>query len=917
MTPPVSTTSGSHRRIRSGLSVGAAAALLVTLTGPAATADDAESAATAAQSDVQLSSPTGAYFIQFAPEPTTRGGSTASIQRAQRSFVAEAESAGVELEVRQEFRSLWNGISADLDDDAAEIVAELPQVEAIYPVLPVQAPERPVSEPELISALSMTGADIAQSELGFTGEGLRVGIIDTGVDYDHPDFGGAGVDGETEFPSEKVVAGYDFVGDDYNADPEDPNYQPVPMPDADPDDCNGHGTHVAGIVGANGDVLNGGVRGVAPDVELGAYRVFGCEGSTEADIMVAAMERALDDGMDVVNQSIGSAFATWPQYPTAVASDNLVEAGVVMVASIGNSGASGTWSAGAPGVGEQVIGVASFDNVAVTAAVVEIDGEEYPYIPASGAPEPPTEGSLPLTRLGDPGTPAARACPDVEVDLTGQAVLIERGADPADPGCDASFYAKAYRAQQAGAAAVVIYNNVPGVLSATAAGTPPVTIPVIGLSQEAGLAADAAVLDGGATLTWTDIVGSTPNPTGGIISSFSSYGLAADLTLKPDLGAPGGSIYSTYPLEAGEYATVSGTSMAAPHVAGAAALLLQARPDTEAHDVRDLLLNSADPAAWNGAPTGDVLEPVHRQGAGMLDIDDTILSTTTVTPGKLSLGESEQGPVTETLTVENASDEDVTYELSSLDAAATTGNPDAPTVVQNATARVVMQDEVTVPAGGSATLDVTISPNELTQALYGGYVVLTPKDGEGAALSVPFAGFAGDYQALPLLENLGTIDLPALGQIAECDRFIGIDCAAGGDWYLADSGGTMYTMADGDVPTVLIHLENPAQSLTFTIYRPMPEGARTSMQAIEGQAVARYEQHIGRDSNTFTAWTWDGTRTTGDGGRAPVPDGHYILEVEALSALGDPDNPAHTQKWSTPSFMIDRDGDGEVPPPGA
>src|SRR5690606_34838072 len=117
----------------------------------------------------------------------------------------------------------------------------------------------------------------------------------------------------------------------------------------------------------------------------------------------------------------------------------------------------------------------------------------------------------------------------------------------------------------------------------------------------------------------------------------------------------------------------------------------------------------------------------------------------------------------------------------------------------------------------------------------------------------------------------------ALGQIDECDRFLGIECAAGGVWNLAD-GGTVYTLADGDVPTVLVHLEHPAQSLTFTIYRPMPEGAST--QAVERQAIARYEEYIGRDSGTFTAWTWDGTRSTSGGGRSPVPDGHYVLEVE-------------------------------------
>ena len=735
VTQPTHPSRGARRCARAGLSLGAATALVLTLTGPAAVADtesvqSGDFLGTAADfgvdvpsDDVELTSefaasPTGAYFVEFAPKPTTRGGSTASIERAERDFVTEAQSAGIDVEVRHSFSSLWSGVSAELDDADLERVADLPQVKAVYPVLPVAAPERPVSEPELWSALSMTGADIAQSELGFTGEGIRVGIIDTGVDHDHPDLGGTGVDGETAFPSEKVVAGYDFVGDAYNADPEADGYNPVPRPDPNPDDCQGHGTHVAGIVGADGDTANGGVRGVAPGVELGAYRVFGCDGSTEADIMVAAMERALADGMDVVNQSIGSAFSTWPQYPTAVASDNLVDAGVVMVASIGNSGASGTWSAGAPGVGEDVIGVASFDNVAVTAALLEVDGEEHAYFPASSSPAPPTEGSLPVVRLGDPGSAAAKACAPITADLTGQAVIIERGAPAGDTSCDATFYAKAYAAQQAGAAAVLIYNNVAGVLNPSVAGTPPITIPVVGVSQQTGLAIDAAILDGGATLTWTDEVGTTPNPTGGRISSFSSYGLTADLTLKPDLGAPGGSILSTYPLENGEYATLSGTSMSAPHVAGGVALLLEARPDTAAHDVRDILLNSADPAVWSGNPGLGLLEPVNRQGAGMLDIDDAILSTTTVKPGKLSLGESEGGPTVRTLTVTNDGDAPVTYRLSSIDTLATGGtelgnevpgvrSPDTPGFFGGG-AEVVIADEITGGAGESVEFDSSI-----------------------------------------------------------------------------------------------------------------------------------------------------------------------------------------------------------------
>src|SRR5690606_9140471 len=125
----------------------------------------------------------------------------------------------------------------------------------------------------------------------------------------------------------------------------------------DPDDCQGHGTHVAGISSAGGEVV-----GVAPDSTIGAYRVFGCGGSTTAAVMLKAMEMSLEDEMDVVNLSIGSAFSSWAEYPTARATDALAREGVVVVASIGNSGADGLFSGGAPGVGTDTIGVGSVDN---------------------------------------------------------------------------------------------------------------------------------------------------------------------------------------------------------------------------------------------------------------------------------------------------------------------------------------------------------------------------------------------------------------------------------------------------------------------------------------------------------------------------------------------------------------------------
>ncbi|WP_328591657.1 S8 family serine peptidase [Occultella glacieicola] len=883
--------------------------------GDLGTASDYGAASPTDEGD--LTSPTGAWFVQLEAAPTARGGTVAATASDQQAFLDEAADLGVEVDVRNTYSTLWNGLSVAVsDDDAATLAEEADSVVAVFPVLLYEIPEDQNSPvPDLASALSQSGADIAQSELGFTGEGLRVGVMDTGVDIDHPDFGGSGVPGETSFPTERIAYGYDLVGDSYNADPSDPAYQPVPQPDGNPDDCEGHGTHVAGIVGANGDLANDGVRGVAPDATLGAYRVFGCAGSTTADVMIEAMELALADGMDVLNMSIGSALATWPEYPTAVASDNLVDAGVVVVASIGNEGDLGTWAAGAPGVGDKVIGVASYDNTQITANAVAVGDHLAGYTPATGSPEAPTSGSLPLVALGEPGTDEARACTPIEADLTGSAVLVERGLGPNTPECDASFYNKALTAQNAGAAAVLIYNNVPGLLNATVEGAEPITIPVIFIGAEDGQAYTAAALAGPVDLTWTDQTTTAPNPTGGLISSFSSYGMTADLQIKPDIGAPGGSIWSTVPLEQGGHASNSGTSMSSPHVAGAVALYLQAHPGTTPSAVRDVLQNNADPALWSLNTGVGALEPVHRQGAGMLDIDDAILTETLVSPGKLSLGESEAGPVTRTLTVTNTGADELTYDLTFEDAVSTGGAPYNPSFYW-AESTVDMPASVTVPAGGSVEIDVSITPSaDLELAQYGGYISLTA--GAAQPIRVPYAGFAGDYQALPLMLTEGSA-FPALAALTECSVLEGPDCLAGGSWDLAEEG-QVYSMADGDVPTTLVNLAHPARSVQVDIYHANADGSRGDPAGVN--PTYQVHDYLGRsvNPNDFSAFTWDGTLTGPGHGRGgdrvqTLPDGNYVMEITALAALGDEANPDHVESFTSPAFTVDRDGDGNPPP---
>ena len=858
-----------------------------------------------------------AYFVQFAGKSVTAGGSLNAIQGERSTFLADAEKAGLEVELRGEFGTLWNGVSITADEQDLAELAESSVVTAIFPVGIIEAPDLPEGtvDPEMHTAVAMTGADIARSELGYTGEGIRVGIIDTGVDIDHPDLGGNGEPGSTPFPSERVTHGYDFVGDSYDANPGGPNYQPKPFPDENPDDCQGHGTHVAGIVGASGEV-----DGVAPDVTFGAYRVFGCGGSTDADIMLHAMERTLQDEMDVVNLSIGSAFSSWAEYPTSQATDALANEGVIVMASIGNEGDYGNHAAGSPGVGHDTIGVGSVDNSHMMArAFLDENGNAIPFVEADAGPVP-TSGTVQAVAVDEPGT-ADPGCDPYTAEeaavIDGNWLLVERGT--------CSFYEKAFNGQEAGAAGVLLYNNAPGLINPTVAGDPPVTIPVASIGQADGTAlANDAIADGSTEITWVAETVSVPNPTGGLMSTFSSYGPTADMRFKPDIAAPGGSIYSTYPLERAPYATLSGTSMAAPHAAGAAALMLQADPGLTPSDVKTRLQNSGEQMLWNlNAGTG-LLDMVHKQGAGLIQVDEAILADVEAEPGMIQLGQQLAGETTtHTVTLTNEGDTEQTFAVSSENAIATVGTANE-FYYSGAAADVALSAEsVTVPAGGSATVDVTITSPAADEdglgALFGGYVRFT---GDAEDHSVAFGGSAHDLQTVEVLADITLADeagdpvpveMPALLKLASCQYFLGIDCEdPDGSWSFVDAG-TVYSMEDGDVPSVGIHFEHQARKMVWTAYEANADGTKG-----ESLGVVKELDYLSKSGgrNSIGVWTWDGKVIGDNGARVEVPSGSYIidLEVTKASAFNDDREPG-TETWTSPYFEIAWAGDSLVQSP--
>jgi minor extracellular serine protease Vpr len=835
-----------------------------------------------------LESATGAWFVE--------------IDGSVDSFRAKAKASGLSFTERYEFKRLWKGLSVSTDADTAAALGSIDGVVSVHPVgVVTTGPMQKIDEPQLVHAIAMTGVDIAQNELGLTGAGVKVGVMDTGIDYDNPALGGCFGAGC------RVFTGFDFVGDRF--DSSGTGGALIPHPDANPDDCNGHGTHVAGIVGANGTVNNVTIKGVAPGVTYGAYKVFGCDGSTTEDIMLAAMERAQADGMNVVNMSIGDAFA-WDNEPFAEAINTAVDEGTIVVISAGNSGANGLYSLSSAGNASKVIGVASMDNSHVELPVFTIspDNTQIGYEHATASPDAPTTGSEPMARTGTAAstTDACAALPAGS--LTGKVALIRRG------GC--TFYEKARSAQNAGATGVVIYNNAAGRIGPISVdpafagfpGQPVITIPVVNISGTEGQLIDGRLASGPVTMTWTDDLATFANATAGQPSSFTSWGLAPTLNLKPDIAAPGGLIKSTFPMEQGGFATISGTSMAAPHVAGAAALFLQAHPGINPLRLREILQNNAVPASLL-PPNAAFLNAAHRQGAGMLQIAAAIRATSLVTPSKLALGEGTAAQ-TKTLTITNNGAAPVTYTLSHRPAVGTSANTFAPGLIGNFATVTFSSPQVTVPAGGTATIDVTITPLVVAgtdRTVYDGYIRLTPSGG-GSPLSVPYAGFTGDYQSIQVLAP-GACAFPGVFKSGGQTQ-----CVAGPpavnlpNWTRQAAGATYNVDAREDRPVVLYHLAHQSQRVEI---RAVNASGQEFLVARSDFAERNPTNDL--SATGFFAYRWDGkavftNASNGTVNRRALDAGVWRLRLVVTKALAEPGNPAHVETWDSPTLNIVRNG---------
>ncbi len=521
------------------------------------------------------------------------------------------------------YRAAYNGIKVRI---ASERVAELATLPGVVAVRPLQ-----LQKPNNIHGIPFIGAPTVWQSLGLHGENVKIAIIDTGIDYTHANFGGPGTAAAytTAHAAEtapanpalfgpaapRVKGGIDLVGDSYDADPTSSTYQPVPHPDPNPLDCNGHGSHVAGTAAGSGVLTTptGGATysgpydantvtshtwnvgpGVAPKADLYAVRVFGCNGST--DVTVDAIEWAVDNDMDVINMSLGSPFGSKDD-PSAAAATNAAAAGVIVVASAGNSGTN-QYIQGSPASADGAISVAANDPTPTFPAAT-IDLPAITAIDANGAAVPTGPFTVKVLRTATGGI--SLGCDPAEYEGTaGMIVVTRRGT--------CARVARAIFGQKKGAAAVVMINNAAGyppyegpITSNPDTGEPfNVTIPFLGVqpSDQAKLLTaegHSTTLTGGLSLA---------NPAFKRFASFTSGGpRVADSHLKPDITAPGVSIASTAVGTGTGFEFLSGTSMAAPHVTGVAALTRQAHPDWKVADIKAAIVGTGDPAKVSGYST--------------------------------------------------------------------------------------------------------------------------------------------------------------------------------------------------------------------------------------------------------------------------------------------------------------------------
>ncbi len=850
----------------------------------------------------------------------------------QKKVKEKVKARKVKFKELENFTTIFNGFSGEMKYGDIEKIEELPEVAKVHIAT---AYERPEEEADMIYSKELVQAQDAWRDYGFKGEGMIVGVIDTGIDPNHKDMV---LSDETEeelskeeiaqfkkenglkgkFYSEKVPYGYNYMDEN----------------DIIQDIAEGasmHGMHVAGTVGANGDEDNNGIKGVAPEAQLLALKVFGNDptvSTTWGDIYIKAIDDAIVLGADVLNMSLGSpAGFVAADAPEQQAVERAVENGIMMSISAGNSAHFGNGFAnpsssnpdigvsGSPGVAYDSLQVASIENsfIDIDALSYQYDGqmEQAGFLSAGSVhPNSVTEKTFKIVYAGL-GKPEELAAVDVKDNYA----LIQRG--------EIGFVDKAINAQQAGAAGVIIYNNTDGFVSMATDAS--IKIPQLFLLKTDGDKLAAALQSGETiSITFDGKKITSANPEAGKMSSFSSWGLTNNLDFKPEITAPGGQIYST--LENNQYGMKSGTSMAAPHVSGGSALVLE-RVDNEfdvsgfdrVNIAKNLLMNTAKPVTdigtVNSAFDWEVPYSPRRQGAGLMQLHAALQSPVIVTEKKTKEGKvalKEVGNTfTFTLEAKNYSDKKVKYDVAAniqTDFAAYgelgyTANLLEAQKILDAKIKVNDKNETTIsiPANKSKKIKVSV---DLTNAkvidpsqtgswetpvaidrvfengyFVEGYVTLTDPQETNATLTVPYVGFKGDWNKAPILDGMKYDETSFYGMAGAVTKegedflYLGYDPITS---KFTKEGIAISPNNDGvqeEIIPVLSFLRN-AKKVQFSIVDSKGKTVRT----LRTQEEIRKNYYDGGKGTKYVLdsnWAWDG-KVNGK-----LVEGQYFYRVSA------------------------------------
>jgi lactocepin len=695
-------------------------------------------------------------------------------------------SKNIAMSYKNSFTTVFNGFSGEVAYGDIEKIEMLSNVKRVYLANEYNRPE----QPNMDTSHQFIQSTETWQDAGYKGEGTVIAIIDTGIDPSHRDM--------VLSPETEVALSEDGVNDLIATEGLKGQYHTAKVPygynyfdhnqiilDLGPD-ASMHGMHVAGTAGANGDVENGGIKGVAPESQLLAMKVFSNDPlypSTWTDIYLEAIDESIALGADVINMSLGSTASFYePEDVANLAITRAVENGIVAAISAGNSDRQGSGFTynnghdypyaqnpdigvvGAPGLSYDSLQVAASGNIEyLYQHEITLDGNMDFSAVGYGADDwTSLQGPLELVHVPGVGYDEDFA----QVDVAGKVAVVSRGA--------ISFYAKTQSAAAAGAIAIIVYNNGGSVFYENQGGW---DVPFMKIDTAEGEALVAAMDAGFTTLNVNQLV-EYASPESGKMTSFTSWGTTPSLELKPEITAPGGKIYST--LNNDSYGLMSGTSMAAPHVAGGSALVMQAikenhpelTPEQQSRLAKKLLMNTAsiilDDYSMPFSP--------RRQGAGMMQTYSAVNTPVYVVSKDTNEAKVELKDFTEkvfsfTLTAHNMSDADIEYTIdtSVLTDALQTYNGKQLNLLGTediAGAEVIAVDSIIVPANGSEEFEITIDltnaslmdyglgPIELKEDIFiEGFVTLVDVDGEAPDLSVPYVGFYGEWDRPEILDG--------------------------------------------------------------------------------------------------------------------------------------------------------------------